>query len=418
MYDLLKEILESISRNKLRTALTGFAVAWGIFMLIFLLGAGNGLINAMTQSSNRYMDNSMMVYGGWTQKAYRGMKEGRSVSINDGDASITRNDFKENIDDVGMVFDGQSLTISLADQYITASISGVTPIYQAIQKLELVCGRFINDIDLRERRKVLVLSSSQAKELGQTPNQLVGRYVKAGDMMFRVVGVSKQDESRFSSDVYGPFTTVRTIYGGGNNISKMAFSFHGLPSEKANEDFEQRYRARLNTNHDVAPDDEGAFWLWNRFMQNMQMEKGMGMVRIALWIVGLFTLLSGVVGVSNIMLISVRERTHEFGIRKAIGATPASILRNIIVESVLITAFFGYIGMLLGIAANAYMDATVGHTVVDSGLFQATMFVNPTVGLDVCLQATLTLIVAGTLAGLAPARRAATIRPIEALRAE
>ena len=152
MYDLLKEIQESISRNKLRTALTGFAVAWGIFMLIFLLGAGNGLINAMTQSSNRYMDNSMMVYGGWTQKAYRGMKEGRSVSINDGDASITRNDFKENIDDVGMVFDGQSLTISLADQYLTASISGVTPIYQAIQKLELVSGRFINDIDLRERR--------------------------------------------------------------------------------------------------------------------------------------------------------------------------------------------------------------------------------------------------------------------------
>lgn len=148
------------------------------------------------------------------------------------------------------------------------------------------------------------------------------------------------------------------------------------------------------------------------------MNTGMGMLRTALWIVGIFTLLSGIVGVSNIMLITVKERTHEFGIRKAIGATPWSILRLIIIESIIITTFFGYIGMVLGIAANEYMNATIGNMKVDSGMFTTTMFVNPTVGLDVCINATLLMVVAGTIAGLIPARKAAHVRPIEALRAE
>ena len=150
----------------------------------------------------------------------------------------------------------------------------------------------------------------------------------------------------------------------------------------------------------------------------MQMTKGIGIIRTALWIVGLFTLLSGIVGVSNIMLITVKERTREFGIRKAIGAKPWSILRLIIVESVIITTVFGYVGMLLGVFANEYMDATLGHNVIDTGLFRATMFVDPTVGLDVCIEATAVMIIAGTIAGLVPAMKAAKIRPIEALRAE
>ena len=148
------------------------------------------------------------------------------------------------------------------------------------------------------------------------------------------------------------------------------------------------------------------------------MNTGMGMLRTALWIVGIFTLLSGIVGVSNIMLITVKERTHEFGIRKAIGATPWSILRLIIIESIIITTFFGYIGMVLGIAANEYMNATIGNMKVDSGLFTTTMFVNPTIGFDVCINATLLMVVAGTIAGLIPARKAARVRPIEALRDE
>ena len=196
------------------------------------------------------------------------------------------------------------------------------------------------------------------------------------------------------------------------------FSFHGLKTEKENEDFEKQYKARINSNHQAAPDDEGAIWIWNRFTQSMQMDEGTRIIQTALWVIGLFTLLSGIVGVSNIMLITVKERTREFGIRKAIGATPWSILKLIIIESVIITTFFGYLGMLFGVAANEYMDATIGHTKVNSGVFEATIFLNPTVGLDVCIEATLLMVIAGTVAGMVPARKAARIRPIEALRAE
>ena len=148
------------------------------------------------------------------------------------------------------------------------------------------------------------------------------------------------------------------------------------------------------------------------------MESGISIIRTFLWIVGLFTLLSGIVGVSNIMLITVKERTHEFGIRKAIGAKPWSILKLIIVESVIITTFFGYVGMVLGVAVNEYMDATIGHETIDTGLFKATMFLDPTVGIDVCIEATMVMIIAGTIAGLIPAYKASKIRPIEALRAD
>ena len=226
------------------------------------------------------------------------------------------------------------------------------------------------------------------------------------------------DKSRFRSHVYCPFTTLRTMYNLGDRVNNISFTFHGLETEEANEAFEERYRARINSNHQAAADDESAIWIWNHFTENMQMNKGIGIVRTALWVIGIFTLLSGIVGVSNIMLITVKERTREFGIRKAIGATPFSILRLIIIESVIITTFFGYIGMLGGIAANQYMDSTMGQMKVNSGLFEATMFVNPTVGLDVCIEATIVMVIAGTLAGLIPARKAAHTRPIEALRAE
>ena len=191
-----------------------------------------------------------------------------------------------------------------------------------------------------------------------------------------------------------------------------------MNTQQENENFEKSLTAKINKNHHAAPDDESSVWVWNRFTQAMQMNTGMSIIHLALWIVGLFTLLSGVVGVSNIMLITVKERTREFGIRKAIGAKPSSILWLIIVESIIITTIFGYVGMIAGIGANQYMDATLGGMNADFGIGQAKMFVNPTVGLDVCIEATLVMIIAGTLAGLLPARKAAKIRPIEALRAE
>lgn len=420
MRDILTEIWATARRNKLRTTLTGFAVAWGIFMLIFLLGAGNGLINATQQNSHRYLNTSMVIFGGQTSKAHKGLKEGRKIELNDRDMEITQERFSDNVEEVGAELDHGNTTMSHGKEYTAANISGVYPNDYIINKRDMIYGRFINKIDIRDRRKSIVISDDMAKELSPTGNveDMLGQIVRMEDLAFHIVGIYQVDKSMMGTDAFIPFTTYRTIYNVGDKTGNIVFSFKGLETEQQNEAFEQRYRANLNGNHGAAPDDEEAVWIWNRFTQAMQMNTGMGMLRTALWIVGIFTLLSGIVGVSNIMLITVKERTHEFGIRKAIGATPWSILRLIIIESIIITTFFGYIGMVLGIAANEYMNATIGNMKVDSGLFTTTMFVNPTVGLDVCINATLLMVVAGTIAGLIPARKAAHVRPIEALRAE
>ena len=416
--ELLKEIWQTARRNKLRTALTGFAVAWGIFMLIVLLGAGNGLINAQLRQSARFLSNSMMVFGGRTSKAYQGLKEGRNIRLQTRDINTTDGEFRDVVDEVGAQY-GASVTISNGEEYISTEVTGVYPNHTKIDKMELLYGRFINTIDLKEKRKVLVLSNKQAKELAPKDYKtLLGRYVKVGNFAFKVVGIYKDEESG-SSEAFSSYSAIKSIFGANtDDAGSIEFTFHGLTTEADNEQFERSYRQRLNANHQAHPEDESSIWLWNRYTQNMQMEEGISIIRTALWIVGLFTLLSGIVGVSNIMLITVKERTHEFGIRKAIGAKPWSILRLIIVESVIITTFFGYIGMVLGVVANEYMDATLGHDTIDTGLFQATMFVDPTVGLDVCIEATLVMVIAGTIAGLIPAFKASRIRPIEALRAD
>ena len=418
MYTLIAEIWSTTRRNKLRTALTGFAVAWGIFMLIFLLGAGNGIINAATQNMDRFLSNSMMVGGGYTSKEHNGLKKDRSITLDDKDINTTETQFTQNVETVGAEIEVGNQTMTLDDNYETAALTGVYPNEIDINKRKMLCGRFINETDMQQQRKVLVISKSRAK--GLMPNHwqgIVGKDVTMGGLAFLVVGVYSDDESMFRNSSYAPFTTVRTIYNKGDKTDNVIFSFKGLDTQAANDDFEKAYRRKINSHHDAAPDDEEAVWIWNRFTDSMQMNTGMELVRTALWIVGIFTLLSGIVGVSNIMLITVKERTHEFGIRKAIGATPWSILKLIITESIIITLFFGYIGMMLGIGANLWMDATLGNASMDAGVFQQKMFLNPTVGFGVCMQATLLIVVSGTFAGLIPARKAAKTRPIEALNA-
>lgn len=419
MRELIKEIWSTSKRNKLRTSLTGFAVAWGIFMLIFLLGAGNGLINAQLQQSTRFLANSMRVFPGETSKAYKGLKEGRSITLNDKDILISNKTYGQYVDDVGGRLEQYNVNINYGDNYVASqSLVGVAPTHPKIDKTELIAGRFINEIDMKEQRKNVVLSRSQAKELCKDYRSLVGKNVKISNLNFQVVGIYKDDESRNNTDAFIAYSTIKTIYAKGDDAGSLEFTIKNLKTKEDNEQFEKNYRASINNNHQAAPDDERTIWLWNRYMDNIQMNQGIAIMQTALWIVGLFTLLSGIVGVSNIMLITVKERTREFGVRKAIGAKPWSILKLIITESIIITSFFGYIGMVCGVAANEIMDATIGHTTVDTGLFKAAMFVNPTVGLGTCIGATITIVIAGTIAGLIPAIKAARIRPIEALRAE
>lgn len=419
MRELIKEIWSTSKRNKLRTSLTGFAVAWGIFMLIFLLGAGNGLINAQLQQSTRFLANSMRVFPGETSKAYKGLKEGRSITLNDKDILISNQTYGQYVDDVGGRLEQYNVNINYGDNYVASqSLVGVAPTHPKIDKTELIAGRFINEIDMKEQRKNVVLSRSQAKELCKDYRSLVGKNVKISNLNFQVVGIYKDDESRNNTEAFIAYSTIKTIYAKGDDAGSLEFTIKNLKTREDNKQFEKNYRASINNNHQAAPDDERTIWLWNRYVDNIQMNQGIAIMQTALWIVGLFTLLSGIVGVSNIMLITVKERTREFGVRKAIGAKPWSILKLIITESIIITSFFGYIGMVCGVAANEIMDATIGHTTVDTGLFKAAMFVNPTVGLGTCIGATITIVIAGTIAGLIPAIKAAKIRPIEALRAE
>ncbi|WP_228121623.1 ABC transporter permease [Segatella copri] len=416
---LLSEVWSTSKRNKLRTSLTGFAVAWGIFMLIFLLGAGNGLINAQLQQNTRFLANSMRVFPGETSKAYKGLKEGRSITLNDKDILISNKTYGQYVDDVGGRLEQYNVNINYGDNYVASqSLVGVAPTHPKIDKTELIAGRFINEIDMKEQRKNVVLSRSQAKELCKDYRSLVGKNVKISNLNFQVVGIYKDDESRNNTEAFIAYSTVKIIYAKGDDAGSLEFTIKNLKTREDNQQFEKNYRASINNNHQAAPDDERTIWLWNRYMDNIQMNQGIAIMQTALWIVGLFTLLSGIVGVSNIMLITVKERTREFGVRKAIGAKPWSILKLIITESIIITSFFGYIGMVCGVAANEIMDATIGHTTVDTGLFKAAMFVNPTVGLGTCIGATIAIVIAGTIAGLIPAIKAARIRPIEALRAE
>lgn len=419
MIELFSEILATAQRNKLRTALTGFAVAWGIFMLVFLLGAGNGLINAQMVNMNRFMSTSLMAGGGVTSKPYDGLKEGRQIEIDNTDIRDVSHSLSDRVSQSGAIIRQDAQTVSLADQYYAANVEGVAPSYASIERVEIAQGRFVDNIDLKERRKVVAIDSENARLLGHGNQQAVmGKYVKINGIAFRVVGIYKADRSRSQSSVYMPYTTFQTIYNRGDKVDEMLLSFRGIDSEEASTQFESDIRATVNSNHRAARDDTESLWIWNRFTQSIQMNTGVNIIRMALWIIGLLTLLSGIVGVSNIMLITVKERTREFGIRKAIGATPWQIMRLIIVESVVITIFFGYIGMLLGIAANEWMKASAAHNVIETDFFEMQTFVDPTVGLSTCLGVLAVLVIAGTLAGLLPARKAAMIKPIEALRAE
>ena len=436
MRDVFAEIWASLRRNKLRTCLTGFAVSWGIFIVILLLGAGNGLINSFEENREGIATNVMDVYGSWTSKPYAGMKEGRRIQLDNRDVDLTASEiFTEHIDDVvGSV--STRTRFVYGKNGINGWLVGNYPERQKMDHLDILYGRFIDDKDIADKRKVVVLPENVANELlgilseeeeelagvsgrkNIAVESIIGEYVKVGNSPFRVVGICETNYGSSSNDCYAPFTTVQAIYARGNRVDMLSFTFHGLPTEAANEEFEKEYRAVLNSHHNVAPNDSRAIRIDNQFTSNLQMNKAQKALHYAFGFVGILTLLGGIVGVSNIMLITVKERTREFGIRKAIGARPWAITRLILAESVAITAAFGYAGMLLGMIGCQILDKTVGRTVMEVANQKIAVLVDPLVGLGEAIEVTVVLIIAGTLAGLFPAHRAAKVAPIEALRAE
>ena len=416
MRDFLQEIGTSLSKNKLRTSLTGFAVAWGIFMLLVLLGAGNGIIHTFQANMNTNALNTLTIYGNTTTTAYKGYKEGRTIRLDNRDLKVTEEDFPENITGAGALVSQNNVTVSNSSDYINIRLNGVHPDYDRISGLKIIEGRFINPLDIREQRKVIVLHKKTADFLFKH-GEPIGQYVKAGNAYYQVAGIYNDLGNDQNAPAYIPFTTLQQIFNKGNRLDLIVATTEGLDTQEKSDVFETEYRKALADIHDFAPDDKGALYISNRLTQYQQGMTAMGLLQLSLWIIGIFTLVSGIVGVSNIMFITVKERTHEFGIRKALGAKPRAIYKLIVAESIAITTLFGYIGMVGGVAATEWMNKMYGSTSVDLGSESVTMFIDPTVDMSIAIGATLLLIIAGTLAGLFPARKAANVRPIEALNA-
>ena len=416
MIDIFQEIFGTIKRNKLRTALTGFAVAWGIFMLIILLGAGNGLLNAFEQQSGNMAMNSFQIWPGRTSMPYQGLKEGRNIKLTEKELELTRQ-MTDHVTHASAILQQSGVILSYKQDNVSLQMTGAMPNYPETNGLKLKEGRFINRLDMKERRKVIVLHEKTVEMLlGDEKSQAIGKHINASGIAYQIVGIYTTPMEEFSPTAYLPYTTLQLIYNKGDGVGSLVFLTKGIDDMPSSETFEKEYRTAISKVKQFDAEDRSAIWVRNRFKQYLQQQTAIGILKTAIWIIGIFTLLSGIVGVSNIMLITVKERTHEFGIRKALGAKPYSILSLIIAESIAITTFFGYIGMIAGIAVTEYMNAVAGEQVVDVGVVSATVFVNPTVDMHIAIQATLTLIIAGTLAGFFPARKAVMIRPIEALR--
>lgn len=416
MLDTLQEIWGAIKRNKMRTIATGFAVASGIFLMIILQGASNGIIHTLEKNSGGLAFDVVQVWGGHTSLPHEGWKEGRRIRLDERDMAMATERMSKNVLSATADVSQGGLIASVKENYMSVTLEGVYPDYAEIEDMNITQGRFVNKIDMDERRKVVVMSEDNAKNLFKDRMSPINRTVKIDNAHYKVVGLYKSNSMWTDNNMYAPYTTVQTIYNKGRTINSITLKTDGLKTVEENEAFKQTFRHAMSRRHDFAPDDRRAIWMWNSASQNAQMNMASTILSTSFWILGLLTLISGVVGVSNIMLIAVKERTHEFGIRKALGAKPWNIISMVMLESVLITAIFGYIGMLAGIGFCEVMDATVGNHILDVGIMKQEIFIDPTVDIGTCLRATCIIIVAGALAGFFPARKAARVKPIEALR--
>jgi putative ABC transport system permease protein len=422
-FDSLREISSTMKKNKLRTFLTGFSVAWGIFMLIVLLAAGNGLRNGIAYNFRNMADNAVTCWSSYTTLPYKGFLPNRRIRLTEEDVYAIKRHFPE----VNLItpVDYRNDTITFNKEYLTGSVRSVYPDDNLISYRPVLAGkgRFINEVDLMQRRKVVVLSPRMVEVLFRDSIEPLGSSVKIGSLMFQVIGIYKNDENSNDAPAFIPFSTGQLLYENGNRVGNIRFTLKGINTEEAEEAFRERFRHFMSRRHQFDPEDKNAVGMWTTGSE-FRMWQGMNNgIALFIWIIGLGTLMAGIVGVSNIMLITVRERTREFGIRKALGAKPSSILGLIIVESVLVTAVFGYIGLVLGIGLTEVINyvmemAGAGASSGGNPGENTTVFRNPTVNMGIAMAATGVLIVAGVLAGYFPARKATKITAIEAIRAD
>jgi putative ABC transport system permease protein len=418
MFDIDKwqEIFATIKKNKMRTFLTGFSVAWGIFMLMILLGAGNGLSNGVANNFMNDAVNAMWIWQGKTTLPYEGMKTGRNIMFYNQDQEIV-----QKVPGVGVTsgryFMGNTRYSfgKESGEYTTITCH---PQLRDVENLQLEKGRFINQIDIQQNRKVVVIGADIKTALFKE-NEAIGEYVNINMVPFKVVGICTEPGSTRNRNAYMPLSTAQMIFNGNNRLHNLALTVNASTLEETRA-IEERIRGTLGRQHKFDPKDESAIGLYNKLENYIQTMKIFQAIKIFIWIIGIGTLIAGIVGVSNIMLIVVKERTKEIGIRKALGASPSSVIGLILLESIMITTVAGYIGLVLGTGLmemiNYFMVQSAGAAAASDN--NETIFMNPTVDLNVAIYATLLLIVAGAFAGYIPAKRATSIKPIVALRDE
>ncbi|MCC8113445.1 MAG: ABC transporter permease [Bacteroidales bacterium] len=405
MIDLAKEIWQTMCTNKLRTILTGISVAWGIFMLILLLSISHGLLNHSMEFMASNDPNRISVWGGRTSKAYMGLKEGRDIPLRYKYMDAIKEDSKDNVEKVTSTI-YLSGTVSTNKDYLSSSsVVGMYPGTLSARN-KLLYGREINQADMQQQRKVIMLHKKSAAVLFDKPEEAVGKYVKLGNLAFTVVGIYDHDWEQTSII---PFTTAYALSGYSDQLQRIDVHIKGISNEQESAALEKEVRHSIAKSAIFDPDDESAVWTFDRFASYINNIRSTNYLNIAMWVIGLLTLITGIVGVSNIMFVSVKERTHEIGIRRAIGAKPRNLIVQVVLESIVLTTCFGYIGIVLG---------TVAVEIFSYATRDSRFFLNPTVDISIAIEVTIALIIAGALAGLFPAIRATKVRPVEALRDE
>jgi len=416
--DRWQEIYSTLSKNKLRTALTAFGVFWGIFMLIIMLGSGNGLQNGVQAGFKDFATNSFFTWTQRTSMPYKGFKEGRRFNYNNEDIKA----IIDNIPEAEIVAPRNQLgnyggnnNVNYNLKTGSFSIYGDYPEIFQIQSYSITEGRKLNKMDEREKRKITVIGSRVKSVLFGEEVSPIGKNIEINGVFFQVVGVFKSNQSsdrgeEDASTIFIPFSTFQNAFNFQNVVGWFAItSIKDVPASVV----EEKVIKLLKERHAIHPDDVQAIGHFNLEEEYKKMSGLFTGIQLLIWIVGSGTLFAGIIGVSNIMLIIIKERTNEIGIRRAIGAPPSDIMKQIMMESIVLTTVAGYVGLVLGVGLLELISSAMGP-----GGDSSSMFMNPEVDLGIAIKALGILILSGALAGLIPALRALKIKPIEALRSE
>ena len=417
-FDGLKEIWQTIARNKTRSLLTAFGVFWGVFLLVILSSTGNGFENGMMRQVEGVTPNTGLFFTGTTSEPYKGYQKGRNWSMNLSDLEV----IKETIPNIvaispeASVWTSEDKNVVFGNRSGSYTVKGVMPEYNYIMKSRILKGRFINDSDIANHRKVCLLGKRAYEELFDKGEDPLGKMVRVNGLYFQVVGVvstyntSVQINGSADESVVLPFTTMNQLFTQGDNIH---FFVMAASDDASIADIEEEVKQLLKQRHDIAPDDKTAISSFN-LEEVFKMFKGLFLgIHILIWIVGLGTLLSGIIGVSNIMLVTVKERTREIGVRRAIGAKPKSIIKQVLSESLLLTTLAGLVGLCIGVGIMALVATITANMPSDNMMFQ-----DPNISFKAAVAATIIVIISGLLAGVLPAWRAIQIKAIDAIREE